>query len=611
MCVSGVLSVALLAVAYYAASGSASYLWFWSGLLIGVVPSAILLVQRTSSTAVRRLSVLALALVTYAPKVFRESQGPALFDEVLHYGQILKIASTGLLSVPNSLVPVLQYYPGGDVAVVGLHKVTGLPLWDAGLVLAGAAHVALLAGVYVLARLVTGTEQSAGLAAVIYAASPGFTFFSTQVAYESIALPMALWTVLAVLFAVRAQGPRRVWLGLVAAVGIMATGVTHHVTSMFLATLLLVLSVSYLVFRRDADRNKAIAWAIFGFATFAGCFDLLWIGLHSWHIIAYVSPNLDATLAAVQGIFDTSSRGHVAFGGSTLPGYEQVAGLVTAPLVALLVILGVLNHRSISASRPLRYCVLLIAVSFPASLPLEFMNNGLVWAHRAWPFLYLGVAIVGAVTMLRLVEGTPLPGRVRWRSLTPVTFVAVTAAAVSLILVGNTATEVNAQIQFPNQQIFAGAASLDSQAEQDVVAWFATHAPAGARFVSDPDVAVGLISYTDIQVVSTFPTWLLTESTHAVSNSLLAQLSHQHIAYLVVDSRMYTQLPARGYIYQPYEPGAFSEQRPPPVTAWATLMHQPWARQVCTSGSLVVFELLPQVQTSSVVPIASPEAPAK
>lgn len=596
--VTGILSITLLAVAYRQTNGSDPYLWFWAGLLVGVVPAAVLLVRRTSPVSVHRASLLALAVLTYVPKVLRDSHGPALFDEVLHYGQILKIASSGSLSVPNSLVPVLQYYPGGDALVVAVHDVTGLSLWNAGLVIAGVAHVALLAGVYVSAKIITGGRQLAGVAAVIYAASPGFTFFSTQVAYESIALPLALWSVIAVIAAARAEGARRVRLGLAGAAGIVATGVTHHVTSLLLAGVLFVLAVAHLAFRRDLGQKAQTSWMLFGVAVFAAGFDALWIGLHSWHIVAYVSPNLDATFAAVQGIFDASEHGHVAFAGSTLPGYEQIAGLVTAPLMALLVLLGLVNHRALGADRPLRYTVLLVAVGFPLSLPLEFMNTGLVWAHRAWPYLYVGVAIVCAVTIVRLVDGTPLLSRPRWRSPAPVVSVALTVALASLVLVGNTATEVNAQIQFPNQPIFAGAASLDSPAEQDTAAWLADRAPAGARFVADPDVAVDLISYTSMQAVSTFPTWLLTESTHAVSQNLLHQLSVQHIDYLIVDTRMYAQSPARGYVYQPYEPGAFAERQPVPVTAWNTLVRQPWAKQIHTAGSLVVFQVVSLAQSA-------------
>jgi hypothetical protein len=598
--IGSLLCVAFLAIAYHTANvseSSVAYLWFWCGLLLGVVPLAVTLIRASTSTRLRCLCLLALAVVTYLPKLFRDAGGPALFDEVLHYGQILKIGVTGALAVPNSLVPVLQYYPGADASVVGLHDVTQLPLWDAGLVLAGLAHVALLAGVYALAKIVTDSPQLAGLAAVVYAVSPGFTFFSTEVAYETIALPLAVWTVVAMLLTLHAHGRHRVWLGLAAAAGIMATGVTHHVTSLLLAALLLVLALFHLMFRQGSRPSWATTGMLSGFAMFAVSFDVLWIGLHSWRIVTYVSPDPRGALVAAQDMLHLS--GHAAFSASTLPGYEQVAGLLAAPLVCLLVLVGILRHRSIGTSQPLRYCIFAVAVGYPLSLPLEFTNTGLVWAHRLWPYLYIGVAIVAATAIHQLTKENPLPGRSRWRPLPPGTSTAAIVGLLSLILIGNTATEVNAQTQFPNQQIYAGAASLDSPAYLQVAAWFTAHAPSGTRFVSDPDVAVDLISYTDEQAISTFQTWLLTESTGQVPASVLATLGHEHIAYLIVDRRMYSQVPARGYIYEPYEPHAFAEHQPVPIAAWSALQRQPWAKQVYVSGSLVVFQLTPGVRNQA------------
>jgi hypothetical protein len=593
----------LLAAAYRLATvadAPAAYGFFWCGLLIGAIPSVVVLI-RDSSRAMRVAAVFVLGVITYLPKVMRDPGGPALYDEVLHYGQVLKMSSTGSVSVPNTLVPVLQYYPGGDAAVIGLHLMTGLPLWDAGLVFVGLAHVALLFGVFALARVVTRSAKLAGLAAVIYAASPGFTFFTTQVAYESVALPLAVWTVVAAVHAIGAQGGRRTWLLMAATGGAAAVGVTHHATGLLLSGLLLVLAIGHVVYRRDAAAGtRPYAW-LFGLAAFSIAFDLLWIELRDPHILAYISPNPSDTLRAAGDLFSRSGQGHTAFAASLLPGYEQVSAFITAPLVALLVLVGLFGYRAIGPNRALRYTMLAVAVGFPLSLPLEFSNTGLVWAHRLWPYLYVGVAIVAAVAVVRLIEGFPLPGRQRWHLVSRHPAAAAVAVLFAVVLVGDTATDVNAQTQFPDIPVYAGAEALNSSASQRLVAWFATNTPVETRFVAEPDIAVELVSYTDAQAVPSFPTWLLTESVSPVGEDVLAQLATDRITYLVVDTRMYAQKPMRGYVYEPYEPRAFIVHPPVSLKAWEALQHQPWATQVFVAGSLVVFRLSPGAAASNAV----------
>src|SRR5437763_1742496 len=70
------------------------------------------------------------------------------------------------------------------------------------------AHLLVVLGVAVLAGDVWHDHRVAALAAIIYSLNSSFLYFDTQFGYESLAVPLLIWTLVTLLRALRAPGRR-------------------------------------------------------------------------------------------------------------------------------------------------------------------------------------------------------------------------------------------------------------------------------------------------------------------------------------------------------------------------------------------------------------------
>jgi hypothetical protein len=123
-------------------------------------------------------------------------------------------------------------------------------------------------------------------------------------------------------------------------------------------------------------------------------------------------------------------------------------------------------------------------------------------------------------------------------------------------------------------------------------AWMKTHAPVHARIVSDPDTDLVEWSYAQETVVAAFPTWKLTFRASGPTRQGEVEARRYHIQYLVVDKLMYQEVSALGYVYSIYEPGAFSDPRPVPASAYEGLLHTSWLRLVYSNPQIAIFKLV-------------------
>ena len=88
----------------------------------------------------------------------------------------------------------------------------------------------------------TGSPRKGGLAVAVYALSAQFTFFNSQFAYQTLALPLALAAVAFIARARWAHNPGSLLIG--ATVCLLAVAVTHHITSWLTAVFLAVWAVT-------------------------------------------------------------------------------------------------------------------------------------------------------------------------------------------------------------------------------------------------------------------------------------------------------------------------------------------------------------------------------
>ena len=247
----------LVASAAYAAGrmGYASSPWadraYWLGQALVVAPVAERLLSR------RRLSrggtatlIVVLTVAEYLLKVCYSPLSFTFTDELLHWRSTVDILQTGKLFTVNYGLPISPRYPGLEEVTSALISVTGLPVFVAGLIVAGIAHLLFICLLYLAFWGFSQSYRIAGIAVLVYNSTPTLDSFDAMFVYETLALAFLGLAVLAAWRTAtgRSGADRARWF-ILAVLAIFATVVTHHVTSYMLAGSLFLVAFASLLTR--------------------------------------------------------------------------------------------------------------------------------------------------------------------------------------------------------------------------------------------------------------------------------------------------------------------------------------------------------------------------
>jgi hypothetical protein len=534
---------------------------FWLGLLIFTLPASYWAVRR-GVTAPTRLGVLiAYALFTYLPKLLRNPAGPLYHDEFAHWRQSREILLDGRLFEANPIVKVIGDFPGLHACVASFSALTGVPVWTAALLVLIAAHVLAVLGVAALAEEIWQAPRTAAAAALIYSLNSSFLFFDTQFGYESLAVPLLVWTLVALLRAMRspAAGPRFGW----AVTTLLLAGTTiatHHLTALWLIGIMLLVSIVITVrtLRTGlAAAATATAWSLTALTAMLVAAWLIWV---SPRTAGYLDPYLGQAAAQFAGMAGGhGSGGRTLFSQSVAPWWERAAAFA-APAGALAAMAaGTYRLRHRPGRDPVARCgatsmLILGALYFPAAL-LILTPSGAEGARRSWAFSYLGIALVVAPVVVAAMDRAWRAGDRRVVAATGTGLL----TACTVLLVGNTAAGMNPSYRFPGPPVYGSdtrAASPEVVAAAD---WLlATHGR-GLRIVADRYAGLIFGSYGEEDPVTgsgSFPTYdlYLARPGYPMPPALLGQLRSGRFGYLIVDRRMAREVPDIKIYFETNEP---------------------------------------------------------
>lgn len=407
----------ILALGDNAARRGASYAdpFFWTGLIIVVGPISARLLSRAPSRSERIGLLFVLSTGLYLMKLLHSPTQFTFHDELGHVRSTVDILQTSHLFAPNPLVGAYSVYPGTEIITATLSRLTGLSVFTSGNLVVGLARVALLPALFLLYEEVSGSSRLAGLAALLYAANPNYLFFDAQFAYESFALPLAIFVLIA---AARGTGTGQSgrdvpWLA-VATVAI-AVVVSHHVSSLALVLALIGLAAA------DALRTRNVRGALLARPATLGVVTLA--ALVAWTAFAGSKTSqelLPVVKGTVSGLGDLLT-GHAGpkrpfstANGSSDSLLARVVGLA-AVLLLLIALAG--GARALWRRRPLTPLQALLglaAVAYPATLVLRLTEAGTETSNRASEFVFVGLAYVAALAVRprqkrRDPEGTARP----------------------------------------------------------------------------------------------------------------------------------------------------------------------------------------------------------
>ncbi len=521
--ISAALGLLVVAAAFTAGRhGYDSSSWanrgYWLGQGLILVPVSIRLLSPrmlSSSETVSLITVLTVAeyLVTicYSPAAFTYS------DELEHWRTTVDILQTGRLFTPNYVLPISPQYPGLEEVTSALVSITGLSVFTCGLIVAGVAHLVFVSVLYVLFREVSGSYRVAGVTVLCYASNSHFASFDSMFIYQTLALPFLGLTLLAARRLTMSETVReRIgWCGLAALV-IVGTAMTHHVTNYVLVVMLLVIALVGLI----ARHRRMAAWTAILAVMSAGAL-VGWLLLAAPDTWTYLQP----------------------FGESMLQG---VRALLSGA------------HVSASAryrNRPWTVAMAIATVSWYGIVAVRLTSaDGMELAGRAATFTFVPASYIVALAVGYLAGAVR-----RWQARTVATAILIVVLAIIANGLANGWPPYWERL--PGSYQVAGSERSVEPELVDTANWTLIQLGPGNRFATDFGAYPVLGSYGDQDPIRQVA-YLYTSRYLATADAHRARA--EALRYIWVDQRMSQSLPAYGQ-YFPDDPNAGRYKHPLPA----------------------------------------------
>ncbi|HLZ70231.1 MAG TPA: hypothetical protein VKV26_10035 [Dehalococcoidia bacterium] len=371
---------------------------FWAGLVGLLLPFSARLLAYGPSRRERLGLVLVLGLGLYLVKVFHSPLHFTDIDELSHYRTINDILRSNHLFHENPLLTVSPFYPGLEIAVSAVARISGLGLYPSAVVVVSCGKLLLLLSLFLFFERVGGSSRVAGIACLIYTLNPNFVFFDSNFSYESLALPLAALTLY--LAALVASGQLR--LRAPAILGIFglawATAATHHMTS-YILLLFLALWTLLAVLGPEPDAGRAEAKRV-GLVTLLVLVAIaIWTDLISGLAIAYLKPVLgNAALGLVRLALREQSARQLFHTGSgyVAAAWERDVAVAAVALTLLSLPFGLWQVWRRYRARALVVALALVVCIYPLTLGLRLTSVGAETSNRAAEFLFVAIGFVAA-----------------------------------------------------------------------------------------------------------------------------------------------------------------------------------------------------------------------
>jgi hypothetical protein len=517
---------------------------FW----IGVITFYLLVAWRLVSPAPSRRERLALILFVgiglYLIKVMHSPIYFTFYDELLHYRSVANIVATGHQFGGNPLLPVSPLYPGLENIAVALVQLGGLDIFSAGIITVLVARAIFVFVLFLFYEKTSESPRLAGIATLIYAANPHFIFFDAQFSYESLALVFVIIVFLSIEYRLHYHREKPLGASLLLIFGICATLVTHHVTSYFLL-ICLVLWAAVAFFFPYKNEGRTI---IFGPASLAFVAILSWMMYVAIITIDYLVPVLSGAVFDLFKVLLREEAGRRLFtsdSGNVMVLWERLLSYGTALFILLGLMIGGTAIWREHRNRTTYLFLGLVGLVYPVTQLLRFSAKGPELASRVGPFMFLGIAFVGAVAVTKLFSSAAASRA--WVRRVGVTLV------ILIMFWGNFLVSFSRWALMPGPYLAsADTRSIDAQS-MNTVGWFEQYLGPDRRIAADRINGLLLVAYghayqvtgswNNINVPGVF---LDVPFTKAEYDTLCAG----KIEYIVVDNRFTSYTPMLGFYYE-------------------------------------------------------------
>jgi len=579
--------------------------FFFSGLLLMYVPPLLRLISPAPSRFERVALVCMVGLACYLIKIMASPLYFSMFDEFLHWRTVNDIMTGGHLFSANALLPVSPSYPGLEIVTSALASLSGLDTFTSGLIVIGFARLLMLLSLFALYEQIMKSSRMAGIAVMIYMANPHFLLFDAQYAYESLALPLALFVMFVLsphqkisvfLDRIKPAAPFMAltkerhkwlnsdlrWLTCIAWMALAALTFTHHVTDFFFVALLLLWAITYTCMRLVPLRRSNLAKT----ALFAVGMAVVSTVRGGNPVIGYLSSFIEVSLHELAGVITGTGGARqlfVTYTGQPTPLWERLVTLSSVGMIVFCLPFGLLCLWQRYRSNALACTFFIVALFYPLSQLFRFTTTGAELTDRAAPFLFLPIAAVMSMCIVQF-----WPARwLNWRQQVMLT------GAVALLFLGGVilGTGPSSALLPGPYEVIADIRSIEPEGIQAAL-WARVYLGPDNRVATDRINSILMGVYGDQRIVSSIadridvsPVFFSSQlGPHEVS-----LLRSARVDYLVVDVRLARSLPLLGFYYEQNEEGAYRHTVPISMQALTKFSAVPQVNRTFDSGDIVIY----------------------
>ncbi len=578
----GVLSVAhAYTSARFGATGVE--IFFWLGILIIYVPTAVRLIS-PEATRFERISVLCVAgICFYLVKVINSPLTFSSIDAFLHWRTAGDIARSGHLFSENPLLPVSPYYPGLEIVTNAVSRLTGLSIFSSRIIVVGVAHLVTILSLFMFYEQVARSARIAGIAMTLYVGNPHFLFYDTDFAYGSLALAVATFALFAMARHEALNSDHR-WIVLTACIALAAVTVTHHLTDFFLEGLL-ILWVVRCAFQRPARLRQSNLVKIALFGIFA---SLVWISLKGNPVVGYLSSYSKGALNELWHVLTGTSSARllfVVYSGQPAPLWERIMAFSSVALILLSLPFGLLCLWQRYRLDALAYTLGIVSLFYPISHIFRLTNNGTEISDRSVAFLFIPICCVLAIFITQFWPTRSL----NWKQTPLIT------CAISVVFLGGVILGAGPPWELlPGPYLVgAGEHSIEPEGVQASI-WAGSYLGPNNRMATDLTNRILMSTYGDQRVVTQIEDNIDVTSvffSSSVGPNEVSILRLARIRYLAVDLRLATALPSLGIYFEQGEPGSFNHITPIPLEALTKFNTIPQIDRLFDSGDIVIYDV--------------------
>lgn len=551
--------------------------------------------------------VIALGLALYSIKLLAYPAGFTYFDELSHTQTAVDIFHSGHLFHANSLQPVSPYYPGLELITVTFAHLTGLSLFISGAAIIGVGRIVLAAALYALFVEASGSQRVAGIAAVIYMANPSFLYFDGGFSYESFALPLAVVALTLTLRWMRlpASGESRRLLACMAVIA-SALVVTHHLTSYLFSVLAFTLCVCAVLARRWHGANRRAPWQI---ALLTAIAATAWLAGVASITFPYLNDVLQPAIAGVVEVITGNESARSAFSEAPTAATASPFWLKTTAFASVLLIVFCLPFGATLAWRrranPATLLLGAMAVLYLPIQALRLTGAGVETANRSSEFIFLGVSFVIALLLVHLLEHRAFPTLALKRfhldirlppsrAATRIALPAATLACVAILLTGGVTVFWPPYARLPGSYLVGGDVRSVTQNGLAAVDWMRRYLGPEHHVLTDRTTGqlAGAYGHQDnvegyvnkYSVARVFVTPLLDRLDMKI-------LRRKWVEYVIIDTRLATALPARGWYFASAEINEGTYKHPISIHALSKFARLPGVSIIYSDGTIQIYDV--------------------